>query len=54
MEGFSIEEVEVSHNPRKYGKSKYNIRKRLIRPFLDLLAVAWMKRRHLDYKGEEI
>ncbi|MFA5094866.1 MAG: glycosyltransferase family 2 protein [Candidatus Omnitrophota bacterium] len=54
MEGFAIEEVEVSHNPRKYGKSKYNIRKRLIKPFLDLLAVTWMKRRHLDYKGEEI
>lgn len=54
MEGFKIEEVGVSHNPRKYGRSKYNIRKRLIWPFLDLLAVAWMKKRRLDYKWEEI
>ena len=54
LEGFRIEEVEVSHNPRKYGKSKYNIRKRLVRPFLDLLAVAWMKKRHLHYKWEEL
>jgi len=54
LDGFRIEEVEVSHNPRKYGKSKYNIRKRLIRPFLDLLAVAWMKNRHLNYKWEEL
>jgi glycosyltransferase involved in cell wall biosynthesis len=54
LEGFRIEEAEVSHNPRKYGKSKYNIRKRLVRPFLDLLAVAWMKKRHLHYKWEEL
>ena len=54
MEGFRIEEAEVSHNPRKFGRSKYNIRKRLIWPFLDLLAVSWMKKRHLDYKWEEL
>jgi glycosyltransferase involved in cell wall biosynthesis len=54
LEGLRIEEVEVSHSPRKYGKSKYNIRKRLVRPFLDLLAVAWMKNRRLHYKWEEL
>lgn len=54
LEGFKVVELEVSHNPRKYGKSKYNIRKRLIWPFLDLLAVSWMKKRHLKYEWEEI
>ncbi len=54
FEGFKICEVEVSHRPRKYGKSKYNTRKRLIWPFLDLLAVTWMKKRYLKYGWEEI
>jgi glycosyltransferase involved in cell wall biosynthesis len=54
LEGFKVAEVEVSHHSRKYGKSKYNVRKRLVWPFLDLLAVSWMKKRHLRYKWEEI
>lgn len=54
LEGFKVEEVEVSHHHRKYGKSKYNIRKRLVWPFLDLLAIIWMKKRHLVYKWEEV
>lgn len=54
LEGFKVSEVEVSHYPRKYGKSKYNVRKRLIWPLLDLLAVCWMKKRHLRYQWEEI
>jgi len=54
LEGFKVKEIGVSHHPRKYGKSKYNIRRRLIWPFLDLLAVRWMKKRHLGYRWEEI
>ncbi|HPO45127.1 MAG TPA: glycosyltransferase family 2 protein [Spirochaetota bacterium] len=54
MEGFRAEEVEVSHNPRIYGRSKYNPWKRMAGPFLDLLAVAWMKKRHFHYKWEEL
>lgn len=54
MEGFRADEVEVSHNPRKFGRSKYNLRKRMVRPLLDLLAVAWMKKRHFHYKWEEL
>jgi len=45
MEGYRIIEVPVSHHPRKFGKSKYNIRNRMIRSFVDLLAVRWMKHR---------
>ncbi|MBI2546192.1 glycosyltransferase family 2 protein [Candidatus Woesearchaeota archaeon] len=41
--GFRIAEVAVKHNPRKFGKSKYNLT-RLLKGFLDLLVVNfWMK-----------
>ncbi len=53
MEGYRIIEVPVSHYPRKYGKSKYNIRNRMVRSFIDLLAVRWMKRRTIHYDIEE-
>jgi len=54
MEGGKVIEVKVNHRPRKYGSSKYNIRNRMMRSFIDLLAVRWMKRRHLDYEIEEV
>lgn len=50
MEGFSVKEVKVKHNPRVFGKSKYNIRNRIFKSFLDLLAVRWMKNRQLCYE----
>ncbi len=53
MEGYRIIEVPVSHHPRKFGKSKYNIRNRMIRSFVDLLAVRWMRRRAIRYEIEE-
>lgn len=53
MEGYRIMEVPVSHHPRRFGKSKYNIRNRLWRSLIDLLAVRWMKRRHIHYDIEE-
>jgi glycosyltransferase involved in cell wall biosynthesis len=52
-EGYRIIEVPVSHHPRRLGKSKYNIRNRMWRSFVDLLAVRWMKRRRLHYEIEE-
>jgi len=52
-EGFRIVEVPVSHHPRRFGKSKYNIRNRMIRSFTDLLAVRWMKDRRIRYEIEE-
>lgn len=54
MQGAKVCEVEVKHLPRKFGRSKYNIRKRIFRSFLDLLFVTWMKKRKLDYKMEVI
>jgi glycosyltransferase involved in cell wall biosynthesis len=53
MRGFGIIEVPVAHHPRRFGKSKYNIRNRMVRSFIDLLAVRWMKRRTLHYEIEE-
>jgi len=53
MEGYRIVEVPVSHHPRKFGKSKYNVRNRMVRSFVDLLAVRWMKRRTIQYDIEE-
>jgi glycosyltransferase involved in cell wall biosynthesis len=53
MRGYRIVEVPVTHHPRKYGESKYNIRNRMWRSFVDLLAVRWMKGRHIQYDIEE-
>lgn len=39
--GVKIKEVEVSHRPRKYGKSKYNYFK-IIRFLLDLITIKFM------------
>ena len=53
MEGYRIIEVPVSHHSRKFGKSKYNIRNRMWRAFIDLLVVRWMKGRHIYYEIDE-
>ncbi len=53
MRGYRIVEVPVTHHPRKYGESKYNIRNRMWRSFVDLLAVRWMKKRRIQYDIEE-
>jgi glycosyltransferase involved in cell wall biosynthesis len=54
MEGARVTEIPVHHRPRKFGKSKYNIRNRLLRSLLDLLAVRWMKKRRLQYEIEKV
>lgn len=53
MQGGRVVEVKVNHRPRKHGTAKYNIRNRILRSFLDLLAVCWMKRRYLNYEIKE-
>jgi glycosyltransferase involved in cell wall biosynthesis len=53
MEGYRIIEVPVSHHSRRFGKSKYNIRNRMVRSFVDLLGVRWMKHRAIRYEIEE-
>lgn len=53
MKGYRIIEVPVLHHSRKFGKSKYNIRNRAFRAFIDLLGVRWLKRRRIQYEVEE-
>lgn len=53
MEGFRVIEIPIGHHPRKFGMSKYNTWNRTWRAFIDLLAVKWMKSRHLHYDIEE-
>ncbi len=53
MEGYSVVEMKVAHRPRLYGEAKYGIRNRILRGFIDLLAVRWMKKRKLDYEIKE-
>lgn len=47
IEGFRVKELPVSSRPRKCGKSHYSLRNRGFSTLSDLLAVWWMKRRHV-------
>ena len=53
MEGFRVIEIPISHHPRNFGVSKYTTWNRMWRAFVDLLAVKWMKSRHIHYEIEE-
>lgn len=52
-EGAKVVEVEVEHHPRLYGKTKYDVWKRMFKAFIDLLGVVWMKKRKLNYRIKE-
>lgn len=53
MEGFRVIEIPIAHHPRKFGVSKYTTWNRMWRAFVDLLAVKWMRSRHIRYDIEE-
>lgn len=46
--GFEVVEHPVAHHPRVAGVSKYGVRNRALRAFLDLLAVRWMRSRIIE------
>ena len=50
MEGFTVVEIPVSHNPRFSGQGHYGVWNRLFKSFIDLLAVRWMKKRMIRYQ----
>ena len=50
IEGGTVVQLPVGHRPRRAGTSKYGVWNRVFRSFVDLLAVRWMKQRHLDYE----
>ena len=54
MEGARVEQLPVRHHPRAAGRSKYGVWNRLFKSSADLLAVRWMKSRHIRYQAEEI
>jgi dolichol-phosphate mannosyltransferase len=54
MRGFKVIEVPVSHNARLHGQTKYKFGSRVIRAFVDLLAVRWMKKRAIRYSAHEL
>jgi dolichol-phosphate mannosyltransferase len=54
MRGFKVIEVPVSHNARLHGQTKYKFGSRVIRAFVDLLAVRWMKKRAIRYSAREL
>ena len=53
IEGFTVTEITVSHNPRVAGRSNYGIWNRLFLSLYDLLAVCWMKKRMVRYQVAE-
>ena len=54
IRGYKVIEVEVAHNPRLHGTTKYKFGSRVLRAFVDLLAVRWMKKRVLRYQAHEL
>lgn len=50
IQGFQIEQVPVNHRERLKGKSNYHFFNRSFNTVADLLAVRWMKKRHLHYE----
>jgi dolichol-phosphate mannosyltransferase len=53
IEGFTVTEIPVGHNPRTTGQSHYGVWNRLFASLYDLFAVRWMKRRMFKYKIAE-
>jgi glycosyltransferase involved in cell wall biosynthesis len=53
MNGYAVVEVPVTHRPRRHGRSKFGIRDRAWRAFVDLLAVRWMRARRLGHLSDD-
>jgi dolichol-phosphate mannosyltransferase len=53
IEGFTVTEIPIRHNPRASGRTHYGVWNRLFASFYDLLAVRWMQRRMFKYKIAE-
>lgn len=53
QDGGKVKQVPVRHFPRMAGVSKYNLRNRLVSPFLDCFAYRWMKKRYINYQVGE-
>ncbi len=54
IEGAKVIEIPISPRERFAGQSKYGVWNRLMKTFIDLLAVRWMKSRQLRYRIAEV
>lgn len=50
LQNGKVLQVPVRHFARVAGKSKYNLRNRLVGPFIDCFAYRWMKKRYINYQ----
>lgn len=50
IEGFRVAEVPVNHRERTKGTTKYNLFNRSFNTIADMLAVRWMRKRHIRYR----
>lgn len=53
LQNGTVKQVPVRHFPRMAGQSKYNLRNRLVSPFLDCFAFRWMKSRYINFQVTE-
>lgn len=53
QDGYRVHEIPVNHRPRVAGLSKYGTFDRLKQSVPDLLGVAWLKSRYLDFEVKE-
>lgn len=45
-----MKQLPVRHFPRVAGVAKYNLRNRLVAPFMDCFAYRWMRKRYIKYR----
>ncbi|MFQ5504097.1 MAG: glycosyltransferase family 2 protein [Planctomycetota bacterium] len=50
MAGAKVVEIPVNHRCRVAGRAKYGVGNRMLRAFVDLLAVRWMRKRQIRYE----
>ena len=53
IEGYSVAEIPVNHQPRFAGRSHYGIWNRLFTTITDLFVVRWMQKRNIRYEIAE-
>ncbi len=54
LKGCRIKEIDVIEHPRRYGRSKYGVKNRLLGRLYALFAVRWIKANSLKYKVNRI
>lgn len=53
MMGSNVTQIPVRHFPRIAGTSKFHLRNRLVKPFVDCFAYRWMRSRYISYTVAE-